>query len=95
VENKFYVDEIYEYTVIAPVKTGATILWFLIDRVIHRHAPGQRGGLGGLRGRAGAAAHPHRVDQHRGVVSFLLGALGLLAFIAYQHKDTWLKAFPF
>jgi NADH-quinone oxidoreductase subunit L len=94
VENKFYVDEIYEYTVIAPVKMGATILWFLIDRVIIDTllVNGTGWVVYGL-GRALRRTHTGSINI--GVVSFLLGALGLLAFIAYQHKETWLKAFLF
>src|SRR5262249_34135315 len=29
-ENKFFVDEIYEYLIIAPVKMSATIIWFVV-----------------------------------------------------------------
>jgi NADH-quinone oxidoreductase subunit L len=94
VENKFYVDEIYEYTVIAPVKMGATILWFLIDRVIIDTLLVNGAGWV-VYGMGRALRRTHTGSINIGVVSFLLGALGLLAFIAYQHKEAWLKAFPF
>jgi NADH-quinone oxidoreductase subunit L len=94
VENKFYVDEIYEYTVIAPVKMGATILWFLVDRVIIDTLLVNGAGWA-VYGVGRALRRTHTGSINIGVVSFLLGALGLLAYVAYQHKETWLKAFPF
>jgi len=94
VENKFYVDEIYEYTIIAPVKMGATIAWFLIDRVIIDtiFVNGTGWVVYGV-GRALRRSHTGSINV--GMVSFLAGALALLAFVAYQHKDAWLKIFPF
>jgi NADH-quinone oxidoreductase subunit L len=34
VSNKFYVDEIYELLILAPIRIGATVLWYLVDRVL-------------------------------------------------------------
>ena len=87
-ENKFFVDEIYEYTIIAPVKMGATILWFLVDRVLIDTLLVNGTGwvvssMGGLLRRT------HTGSINVGVVSFVLGALALLAYMAYQFKDTW------
>ena len=73
---------------------GATILWFLIDRVIIDTLLVNGAGWA-VYGVGRALRRSHTGSINVGVVSFLLGALGLLAFIAYQHKDTWLKAFPF
>ena len=87
-ENKFFVDEIYEYTVIAPVKMGATLVWFLIDRVIIDTL--LVNGAGWLvYAVGGALRRTHTGSINVGVLSFLAGALALLAYIAYQFKDTW------
>jgi len=88
VENKFYVDEIYEYTIIAPVKMSATILWFLIDRVlIDTLLVNGSGwvvyGVGNLLRRTQTGS------VNAGVLSFLVGALGLLAYIAYKARTEW------
>ncbi|MBV8880071.1 MAG: NADH-quinone oxidoreductase subunit L [Planctomycetaceae bacterium] len=87
-ENKFFVDEIYEYTIIAPVKMGATIVWFLIDRVlIDTLLVNGAGWL--VYAVGGALRRTHTGSVNIGVVSFLAGALALLAYIAYQFRTTW------
>jgi NADH-quinone oxidoreductase subunit L len=92
VENKFYVDEIYEYTVIAPVKMSATILWFVVDRVIIdtllvNGAGWAVYGIGSLLRRTQTGS------INVGIASFVTGALAVLAYVAYQFKDTWLLRF--
>ncbi|HVR83940.1 MAG TPA: NADH-quinone oxidoreductase subunit L [Planctomycetota bacterium] len=82
-ENKFFVDEIYEYTIIAPVKVGATIVWFLIDRVLIDTILVNGSGwvvyaVGGVLRRT------HTGSINVGVLSFVAGALGLLGWVAYQ-----------
>ena len=87
-ENKFFVDEIYEYTIIAPVKMSATIVWFVIDRVlIDTVLVNGTGWLATAVG--GALRRTHTGSVNVGVLSFLAGALALLAYVAYQFKDTW------
>jgi len=88
VENKFYVDEIYEYLVIAPVKMSATIVWFLVDRVIIDTLLVNGSGwiVYGI-GRLLRRTHTGSVNV--GVVSFVVGALAALAFLAYQYRTTW------
>jgi len=88
VENKFYVDEIYEYTVIAPVKIGATVVWFLVDLVLIdtllvNGAGWVVAGVGGLLRRSATGS------VNVGLVSFLAGALALLAYMAYLFRTTW------
>jgi NADH-quinone oxidoreductase subunit L len=34
VANKFYVDEIYQWTIVAPVRVGAAALWYIVDRIL-------------------------------------------------------------
>ncbi len=88
VENKFYVDEIYEYTIIAPVKIGSTVVWFMIDRILIdtllvNGAGWVVTGVGGLLRRTATGS------VNVGLLSFLAGALALLAYMAYQSKTTW------
>jgi hypothetical protein len=86
VENKFYVDEIYEYLVIAPVKMSATILWFLVDRVIIDTL--LVNGTGGwCTASGGALRRTHTGSINVGVVSFVAGALAALAFVAYHYRE--------
>jgi NADH-quinone oxidoreductase subunit L len=88
VENKFYVDEIYEYLVIAPVKMSATLVWFLIDRVIiDTVLVNGTGWIVYSIGRALRRTHTGSVNVS--VVSFVMGALAALAFLAYFFRDTW------
>jgi NADH-quinone oxidoreductase subunit L len=87
-ENKFYIDEIYEYTIIAPVKMGATIVWFLIDRVlIDTILVNGTGWV--VYAVGGVLRRTHTGSINVGVLSFLAGALAILAYVAYQFKDTW------
>jgi NADH-quinone oxidoreductase subunit L len=88
VENKFYVDEIYEYTILAPVKIGATVVWFLVDRILIdtllvNGAGWVVAGVGGLLRRTATGS------VNVGLLSFLAGALALLAYMAYQFRTTW------
>jgi NADH-quinone oxidoreductase subunit L len=87
-ENKFFVDEIYEYTVIAPVKMAATIVWFLIDRVIIDTLLVNGAGWA-VYAVGGALRRTHTGSVNVGLVSFLAGALALLAYVAYTFKDAW------
>jgi NADH-quinone oxidoreductase subunit L len=88
VENKFYVDEIYEYLVIAPVKMSATILWFLIDRVIIDTL--LVNGTGWIvYGIGRALRRTHTGSVNVGVLSFVAGAVAALAFIAYLFRASW------
>ena len=90
VENKFYVDEIYQYLIIAPVKMTATILWFVVDRVIIDTV--LVNGTGWLvYGVGRALRRTHTGSINAGMVSFVAGALALLAFVAYHYRETWIK----
>jgi NADH-quinone oxidoreductase subunit L len=89
VENKFYVDELYEYLVIAPVQMGATLTWFLVDRVLIDTILVNGAGrlvyaLGGL------ARRPHTGSINMAGISFVVGVLAILSYIAFE---IW-KAFP-
>jgi NADH-quinone oxidoreductase subunit L len=87
-ENKFFVDEIYEYLVIAPVTMGATIVWFLIDRVlIDTLLVNGAGWI--VYAVGGALRRTHTGSINVGVLSFLAGALALLGYVAYLFKDAW------
>jgi len=82
-ENKFFVDEIYEYTIIAPVKMSATIVWFVVDRVlIDTVLVNGTGWL--IYAVGGALRRTHTGSINVGMVSFLMGALALLGWVAYQ-----------
>jgi NADH-quinone oxidoreductase subunit L len=96
-ENKFFVDEIYEYTVIAPVKMGATIVWFLIDRVLIDTL--LVNGVGWIvYAVGGALRRTHTGSINVGVLSFVAGTLALLGWVAYHflfvaEQNKWLLPF--
>jgi NADH-quinone oxidoreductase subunit L len=82
-ENKFWVDEIYEYLVIAPVRMGSTIVWFVVDRLLIDALLVNGAGrlvyaVGGL------VRRPHRGPVNVSLVVFLLGALALLGWLAWR-----------
>ncbi len=83
VANRFYVDEIYELLVVAPVKTGAAALWYVVDRVlidgilVH--------GAGRLTYAVGSVLRrPHSGSLNAGLVAFALGVLAALAWLFYR-----------
>jgi NADH-quinone oxidoreductase subunit L len=79
-ENKFYVDEIYEVLIIAPIRTGATVLWFIVDRLIIDAL--LVGGTGKLAYAAGwVLRRPHTGSVNMAIVSFVVGALAVLAIL--------------
>jgi NADH-quinone oxidoreductase subunit L len=93
VSNKFYVDEIYEVLVIAPVRMGATVAWFLIDRIlIDAILVNGTGRL--VYALGGIVRRPHTGSINVGAVSFVLGVLAVLSYLAI-HFEAWKIAFPF
>jgi NADH-quinone oxidoreductase subunit L len=85
VSNKFYVDEIYEYLVIAPVKMGATVTWFLIDRVLIDTVL-VNGSARLVYALGGLVRRPHTGSINVAAVSFVLGALAVLLYLAIHFK---------
>jgi NADH-quinone oxidoreductase subunit L len=83
VSNKFFVDEIYEYAVVAPVRMGATVTWFLVDRILIDavlvHGAGRLAYLVG-----GVFRRPHSGSLNAGLAAFVLGALAALAYLFYR-----------
>ncbi len=83
VENKFYVDEIYEYLVVAPVRMGATVVWFLVDRLLIDTL--LVGGAGKIVYGAGwVFRRPHTGSVNVAIGSFMVGALAMLAWMVFR-----------
>jgi NADH-quinone oxidoreductase subunit L len=83
--NKFYVDEIYEYTVIAPIRMGATITWFVVDRLlIDGLCVNGAGKLAYLVG--GLLRRTHTGSVNVALASFLVGAVALLAWLLWRSQ---------
>ena len=79
-ENKFYVDELYEVLIIAPIKTGATVFWFIVDRLLIDAL--LVGGTGKIAYAAGwILRRPHTGSVNMALVSFVVGALAVLALL--------------
>jgi NADH-quinone oxidoreductase subunit L len=77
--NKFYFDEIYQWTIVAGVKTAAAVLWFVVDRLLIDRLLVSGAGWAATRGsRAMKRAHT-------GVVSLAGGAMaaGVVAVLGY------------
>ena len=94
--NKFYVDEIYEYTVVAPLRMGATVVWFVVDRLI----------IDGLlvSGTAklvyaagGLFRRSHTGSVNVSLAAFLLGVVGVLGWLLWSlgafKPELWTAAF--
>jgi NADH-quinone oxidoreductase subunit L len=82
VSNKFYVDEIYELLVVAPVRMGATAAWVVVDRLLIDgllvHGAGRLvAGLGWVLRLA------HRGPVNAGAIVFAAGALAVLAYVGW------------
>jgi NADH-quinone oxidoreductase subunit L len=82
-ERKFYVDELYEFLVVAPVRTGAVVLWYLVDRLlidgllVH--------GTGRLVAAVGAALRrPHAGSLNGALAAFVLGAAAILGYLVWR-----------
>ncbi len=85
VYNKFYVDEIYQWTVVAGVRMGAAVLWFVVDRMIIDTL--LVNGAGWIAYKAGTGVG----RLHRGAIAAGVGltAVGAAAILRY---DLVLKA---
>jgi NADH-quinone oxidoreductase subunit L len=82
-ENKFWVDEIYEVLILAPIKTSATVFWFLVDRLLIDAL--LVGGTGKLAYAAGwVFRRPHTGSVNMALVSFLVGALAVLGILVVR-----------
>lgn len=82
-ENKYYVDEVYDAAIVRPVKEGSRgVLWRFFDIGV---IDGAVNGLGGLVTRVGAVARylqPGFVRSYAAII--LLGALAVVGFFAYN-----------
>ncbi|HEX7898298.1 MAG TPA: NADH-quinone oxidoreductase subunit L [Planctomycetota bacterium] len=94
--NKFYVDEIYEYTVVAPLRMGATVTWFVVDRLIIDGLCVNGAGklvyfVGGLFRRT------HSGSVNVSLAAFLLGAVGVLGWLLWSlgafRPELWTAGF--
>ncbi len=80
VSNKFYVDEIYEMLVIRPLRVGATVAWYFVDRIlIDTVLVHGAGWLAMALGSVFRRAHTGSVNA--GVGAFMAGALAVLAYL--------------
>jgi NADH-quinone oxidoreductase subunit L len=83
VSNKFYIDELYEVLVVAPIRMGAAAVWFVVDRVIIDavlvHGAGRLTCLVG-----GVLRRPHTGSIGAGLATFLVGAVVVLAYLFYR-----------
>jgi len=83
VENKFFVDEIYFWLVIAPLKMGASGVWFVFDKLlIDTVLVGGTGRIvywtsGALRRAQGGAVNT-------AAAGIVVGVLGVLAYFLYR-----------
>jgi NADH-quinone oxidoreductase subunit L len=81
--NKFYVDEIYEYLVVAPLRMGATGVWFVVDRLlIDGLCVNGTGKLVALVGGLFRRAHTGSVNV--AMAAFLVGVLALMGWLLWM-----------
>ena len=94
--NKFYVDEIYEYLVVAPLRMGATVVWFVVDRlIIDGLLVSGTGKLVYLVG--GLFRRTHTGSVNVALAAFLVGAVGLLGWLLWSvgafKPELWTAGF--
>lgn len=94
--NKFYVDEIYEILIIAPLRMGATVTWFVVDRLIIDGLCVNGAGklvylVGGLFRRSQTGS------VNVGLAAFLGGALIMLGWLLWRtgalNPSLWTTSF--
>ena len=89
--NKFYVDEIYQRTVVAGLRTTAAVTWFLVDRLVIDTLVVN--GAGWLAYKAGGGAS----RLHRGVIAagVALTAVGAAMILRFDLVlKAWHLVFP-
>jgi NADH-quinone oxidoreductase subunit L len=83
-ENKFYVDEAYYWGIIAPFKMSASVIWFLVDRILIDTV--LVGGTAKLvYWTSGAVRQTHRGEINVGAAAIVIGLLGSLSFLIYRY----------
>jgi len=81
--NKFYFDEIYRWLVVAPLKTAAVVLWFLVDRlVIDRLLVNGSGWLAYRASRGLKKVHTGVISLAGGAMA--LGAVAVLGYLVFR-----------
>ncbi|MDP6959295.1 MAG: hypothetical protein QF645_10850, partial [Planctomycetota bacterium] len=85
-ENKFYVDEAYYWGIIAPFKMSASVIWFLVDRILIDTV--LVGGTAKLvYWTSGAVRQTHRGAINVGAAAIVIGLLGSLSFLIYRYLN--------
>ncbi|MFN3485358.1 MAG: NADH-quinone oxidoreductase subunit L, partial [Planctomycetota bacterium] len=82
-ERKFYVDEMYEFLIVAPVRTGAVVLWYHVDRLLidglFVHGTGRLVTAVGM-----LLRRPHAGSLHGALAVFVLGAAAILGYLVWR-----------
>ncbi len=83
VSNKFYVDEIYEVLVIAPVRMGATAAWVVVDRLLIDgllvHGTARL-----VYGAGWVVRLAHRGSVNMAAIAFAAGVAAILAYVGWR-----------
>jgi NADH-quinone oxidoreductase subunit L len=86
VENKFYVDEIYYWGIIAPFRMSASVMWFLVDRILIDTVL-----VGGtakvVYWTSGAVRQGHPGTINVGAAAIVLGFLGSFCYLVYRYLN--------
>ncbi len=86
VENKFYVDEAYYWGIIAPFRMSASVMWFLVDRILIDTVL-----VGGaakvVYWTSGAVRQGHPGTINVGAAAIVVGLLGSLCFLVYRYLN--------
>ncbi len=83
-KNKFYVDEAYYWGIIAPFRMSASVIWFLVDRILIDTVL-----VGGaakmVYWTSGAVRQGHRGAINVGAAAIVVGLLGSITFLIYRY----------
>ncbi len=83
VSNRFFVDEIYQWTIVAPVRMSAAALWFVVDRVII-DAVLVNGSARAAYWAGGRVRRGHTGAIAAGAAAIMVGVLGSVGWLVYK-----------
>ncbi len=83
VVNKFYIDELYHVLIVAPLKMGAAVLWFVVDRILV-DAVLVNGTARAAYAAGGIVRRAHTGSIAAGAGAILVGVLAVAGWLVYR-----------
>jgi NADH-quinone oxidoreductase subunit L len=85
VSNRYYMDEVYDFLVIRPLRSASAVAWFVVDRLLIDgvlvHGTGYAVLAAGW-----VLRRAHTGSINAGIGAFIVGALALLAYLFFRFS---------